>query len=63
MNGGIYQRNIPRDRPIAVIGAGVAGIATAAALSTAGYTNFVVYDKNDGIGGVWHHNYPKASGA
>lgn len=66
MNGqcnGIYHCNVPRDRSIAVIGAGVAGIATAAALSTAGYTHFVVYDKNDGIGGVWHHNYPGATGA
>jgi NAD(P)-binding Rossmann-like domain len=53
---------VPRDHPIAVIGAGVAGVATAVALAAAGYTQFVVYDKNAGLGGLWHQNYPGASG-
>ena len=49
------------DERIAIIGAGVAGVATAAALNTAGYTNIVVYDQHDRIGGLWVNNYPGAS--
>jgi cation diffusion facilitator CzcD-associated flavoprotein CzcO len=54
-----YVRN---DERIAIVGAGVAGIATAAALNSAGYTNIVVYDKHDTMGGLWVENYPNASG-
>lgn len=50
------------DERIAIIGAGVAGIATAAALNSAGYINIVVYDKHDTMGGLWVDNYPNASG-
>ena len=46
---------------IAVIGAGVAGVATATALNAAGL-DFVVYDPNPGVGGLWFQNYPGASG-
>ena len=49
------------DGRIAVIGAGVAGVATATALHAAGL-EFVVYDRNDGVGGLWFQNYPGASG-
>ena len=61
-NDGESPYTLSRDARIAVIGAGVAGIATAAALTTAGYKQILVYEKNDGLGGVWHHNYPGASG-
>ena len=54
-----YVRN---DERIAIIGAGVAGIATAAALNSAGFINIVVYDKHDTMGGLWVENYPNASG-
>jgi cation diffusion facilitator CzcD-associated flavoprotein CzcO len=46
---------------IAVIGAGVAGVATATALHAAGL-EFVVYERQDGVGGLWFQNYPGASG-
>jgi cation diffusion facilitator CzcD-associated flavoprotein CzcO len=46
---------------IAVIGAGVAGVATASALKAC-QLEFVVYDKRPGVGGVWFQNYPGASG-
>ena len=55
----IYVSN---DERIAIIGAGVAGIATAAALNSAGFVNIVVYDKHDTMGGLWVENYPNASG-
>jgi heterodisulfide reductase subunit A-like polyferredoxin len=47
---------------IAIIGAGVAGIATAAALQNAGYSNFVVYEKQPNLGGLWMQNYPNVAG-
>jgi cation diffusion facilitator CzcD-associated flavoprotein CzcO len=47
---------------IAIIGAGVAGIAMAAALQHAGYTNFVVYEKQPNLGGLWRQNYPNVAG-
>ena len=50
------------DERIAIIGAGVAGIATVAALNSAGYSNIVVYDNHDKVGGLWVDNYPNASG-
>jgi cation diffusion facilitator CzcD-associated flavoprotein CzcO len=46
---------------VAIIGAGVAGCAAAAALQDYGI-NFVVYEKQEGAGGLWAHNYPGASG-
>lgn len=51
----------PSDR-IAIVGAGVAGIAMAAALQNANYTNFVVYDKQSDLGGLWLQNYPDVAG-
>jgi NADPH-dependent glutamate synthase beta subunit-like oxidoreductase len=47
---------------IAIIGAGVAGIATAAALQSAGYNNFIVYEKQESMGGLWVQNYPNVAG-
>ncbi|GAA4400962.1 flavin-containing monooxygenase [Tsukamurella soli] len=42
-----------------VIGAGVAGIATAYTLQQAGFTDVVVLEKGTDVGGVWHWNrYP-----
>lgn len=49
-------------RRIAVIGAGVAGVATAAALSAYDIKDFVVYDRNTSVGGLWTNNYPGAGG-
>jgi cation diffusion facilitator CzcD-associated flavoprotein CzcO len=49
------------DGRICVIGAGVAGVATAAALASESL-DFVVYEKKENLGGLWLNNYPGASG-
>jgi cation diffusion facilitator CzcD-associated flavoprotein CzcO len=44
---------------VAVIGAGVSGIATAVKLKQAGYENFTVFERHSGPGGTWFANtYP-----
>jgi cation diffusion facilitator CzcD-associated flavoprotein CzcO len=48
-----------RDVRIVIIGAGVAGIATAYTFQQAGFTNFTILEKGSDVGGVWHWNrYP-----
>ncbi|MCM6777603.1 NAD(P)/FAD-dependent oxidoreductase [Nocardia sp. CDC159] len=48
-----------RDVRVIVIGAGVAGIATAYTIKQAGFTNLTVLEKGSDVGGVWHWNrYP-----
>ncbi|MCF8589346.1 flavin-containing monooxygenase [Gordonia liuliyuniae] len=46
-----------REPRIVVIGAGVAGITTAHHLQEAGFTDFVVLEKGDDVGGVWYWNH------
>lgn len=49
----------PRDPRVVIIGAGVAGIATAYTLQQAGFTNMTILEKGSDVGGVWHWNrYP-----
>jgi len=44
---------------VAVVGAGLGGIATAAALREAGFTDLVVLERSDDLGGTWRDNtYP-----
>jgi cation diffusion facilitator CzcD-associated flavoprotein CzcO len=44
---------------IAIIGAGLGGVACAVNLSRAGIDSYTVFEKADGPGGVWWHNdYP-----
>jgi len=44
---------------IVIIGAGVAGIATAYTLQQSGFTDFTILEKGGDVGGVWHWNrYP-----
>ena len=50
------------EKPIAIIGAGVAGVAMAGALMDHNITDFVVFEKNAGPGGLWYDNYPGAKG-
>jgi len=47
------------DHEIVVIGAGFSGIGAAIKLAGAGFSDFVVLDEADGVGGTWHWNtYP-----
>ncbi len=47
---------------IAIIGAGMSGIAAVVKLRKAGYTNLTVFEKADRVGGTWRENhYPGLS--
>jgi cation diffusion facilitator CzcD-associated flavoprotein CzcO len=51
-----------RSRSVAVVGGGFGGIGAAVMLRRAGYEDVTVFEKADGVGGVWHHNtYPGAA--
>src|SRR5829696_5409850 len=51
-----------RRRSIAVVGAGFGGVGAAVMLRRAGYADVTVFERADGIGGVWHDNtYPGAA--
>ncbi len=51
-----------RQPAIAIIGAGMSGIAAVVKLRQAGYTNLTVYEKTDRVGGTWRENtYPGLS--
>ena len=44
---------------IAVLGAGMSGLAAVAKLKEAGYSNIDLFEKSDGVGGTWRDNtYP-----
>ncbi|HPF21931.1 MAG TPA: NAD(P)/FAD-dependent oxidoreductase [Hyphomonas sp.] len=44
---------------IAVLGAGMSGLATVAKLKQAGYTKIDLFEKSEGVGGTWRDNsYP-----
>jgi len=48
-----------RDLRIVIIGAGMAGILSAIKLREAGYTDFIIYEKAETVGGTWRANtYP-----
>ncbi len=51
-----------RQPRIAIIGAGMSGIAAVVKLHKAGYTDLTVYEKSDRVGGTWRENtYPGLS--
>lgn len=51
-----------RQPSIAIIGAGMSGIAAVVKLQKAGYTNVTVYEKTEKVGGTWRENtYPGLS--
>ncbi len=53
------SRSSPPDLPIAIIGAGFAGIGTAIQLRKAGINSFTLFERADEIGGTWRDNsYP-----
>lgn len=48
-----------REPRVVIIGAGIAGIATAVTLQRAGFHDFTILEKGSDVGGVWHWNrYP-----
>ncbi len=50
-----------RQPRIVIIGAGPGGIGAAIRLQQAGFDDFVILEKSDGVGGTWQHNrYPGA---
>lgn len=52
----------PKTRSVAVVGGGFGGIAATTMLRRAGYEDVTVFEKRDGIGGVWFANtYPGAA--
>ncbi|HEY1523271.1 MAG TPA: NAD(P)/FAD-dependent oxidoreductase [Solirubrobacteraceae bacterium] len=47
------------DHDVAVIGAGFSGIGTAILLDRAGFSDYLVVEEGEGVGGAWHWNtYP-----
>ena len=47
------------DTDILIVGAGFSGLGTAIRLRQEGYTDFVVVERGDDVGGTWHFNtYP-----
>ncbi|MDV6014666.1 NAD(P)/FAD-dependent oxidoreductase [Haloechinothrix sp. LS1_15] len=50
---------LPAHTDIVVIGSGFSGLGTAIRLKRAGWSDFVVLERNPGLGGTWHDNtYP-----
>ncbi|WVW83913.1 hypothetical protein I302_105935 [Kwoniella bestiolae CBS 10118] len=50
---------MPDKARIAIIGAGPGGISLALALQQKGINDFVIYERESGVGGVWYQNrYP-----
>lgn len=53
------SREDKRTLRVVVIGAGMAGVLSAIKLQEAGYTDYIIYEKADSIGGTWRANtYP-----
>jgi cation diffusion facilitator CzcD-associated flavoprotein CzcO len=47
---------------VAIIGAGLSGLAMAMQLERAGHHDFTIFEKSDGVGGTWRDNtYPGAA--
>jgi cation diffusion facilitator CzcD-associated flavoprotein CzcO len=47
------------DHDVAIIGAGFSGIGAAILLDRAGFSNYLVVEEGEGVGGAWHWNtYP-----
>ncbi|MGV9408383.1 flavin-containing monooxygenase [Nocardia sp. NPDC003693] len=56
---GTRSRSVRPDRHIVVIGAGLSGVGMAITLRRKGFTDFVVLERGNDVGGVWRDNvYP-----
>ncbi len=50
---------LPEEVDVLIVGAGFSGLGTAIRLRQEGYTDFVVLERGDDVGGTWHFNtYP-----
>lgn len=55
-------KNSKKDISVAIIGGGFGGVGAAISLLKEGITNLTIFERNDGIGGVWQANtYPGAA--
>jgi cation diffusion facilitator CzcD-associated flavoprotein CzcO len=53
------KRREGREVRVAIIGAGPGGLATGILLARAGFEDFVILERNPGVGGTWYRNrYP-----
>jgi cation diffusion facilitator CzcD-associated flavoprotein CzcO len=60
--GTMYMTSDGSRTSIAVVGGGIGGIAAATMLKRAGHENVTVFERDAGVGGVWHTNtYPGAA--
>src|SRR4051794_36742582 len=58
-DGGVGMTSGQPDHEVIVIGAGFSGIGAAIKLDQAGFPDYLVIEKDDGVGGAWHANtYP-----
>ena len=56
------KRLSTRDLSVAIVGAGMSGIAAAIKLREQGYSDIVIYEKAGRLGGTWRENtYPGLS--
>ena len=47
------------NKTVIIVGAGVSGICAGIKLKKAGMNNFIIFEKNDNVGGTWYNNkYP-----
>jgi cation diffusion facilitator CzcD-associated flavoprotein CzcO len=53
----VAGKDVNRQPRVIVIGAGMSGIAIGRALRQAGYHHFLILEKGDDVGGVWHWNH------
>ena len=54
-----FNEECDKTHDIAIIGAGLSGIATAVNLQKRGFNNFKIFEKNPEVGGTWYENtYP-----
>ncbi|MFW0790149.1 flavin-containing monooxygenase [Gordonia sp. CPCC 205333] len=51
------MNEVTRNPRVIIVGAGMAGIATAITLAQHGYSNLTIVEKGTDVGGVWHWNH------